>query len=85
MSGEYASSWAISALVAGGLAAAAGALTKKPRGPATPPPMPDQTSVLQSQQLQESKDAALQYGRAATVLTGTGTAGASSTGDRLGP
>jgi hypothetical protein len=49
-----------------------------------PPAMPDQTSVLQAQQLQQGKDAALQYGRAATVLTGTGTAGATA-GDKLGP
>ena len=59
-------------------------LIRKP-GPPGPPTMPDQTSVLQSQQLQESKDAALQYGRAATVLTGTGTAGAGTTDDKLGP
>lgn len=57
---------------------------KKP-GPGAPPAMPDQTSVLQSQQTQEAKSAALQYGRAATVLTGTGAAGASTTGDKLGP
>jgi hypothetical protein len=58
---------------------------QSPLSPGAPPVMPDQTSVLQAQQLQESKSAAVQYGRAATVLTGTGAAGASSTGDRLGP
>lgn len=57
-------------------------LVKKP-GPGAPPPMPDATSVLQSQQIQESKDAAVRYGRAATVLTGTGAG--SNTGDKLGP
>lgn len=78
-------SWLISALVAGGAAAASGALTKKPASPGLPPVMPDQTSVLQAQQLQTAKEASLQYGRAATVLTGTGAAGAGPTGDRLGP
>jgi hypothetical protein len=52
---------------------------------AAPPAMPDQNSVLQASQLQESKDAALQYGRAATVLTGTGATGQATTGDKLGP
>ena len=36
----------------------------------------------QAQQLQTAKDASLQYGRAATILTGTG---AASSGDKLGP
>jgi hypothetical protein len=56
-----------------------------PLNPSPPPVMPDQNSVLQAQQLQEAKDASVQYGRAATVLTGTGATGASTTGDRLGP
>lgn len=56
-----------------------------PLNPGAPPVMPDQTSVLQAQQLQEAKSASVQYGRAATVLTGTGAAGAATTGDRLGP
>ena len=64
--------------------AIAGAVSK-PRAPGPPPLMPDQNSVLQAQQLQQAKDASLQYGRAATVLTSTGAAGANSTGDRLGP
>jgi hypothetical protein len=54
-----------------------------PLTPGAPPVMPDQTSVLQAQNLQEAKDASLQFGRAATVLTGTGAS--STTGDRLGP
>lgn len=54
-----------------------------PLAPKPPPVMPDQTSLLQAQTLQESKDAALRYGRAATVLSNPG--GASPTGDKLGP
>jgi hypothetical protein len=54
-----------------------------PLNPGAPPVMPDQTSVLQAQQLQEAKDASVQYGRAATVLTGAGAA--STTSDKLGP
>jgi hypothetical protein len=54
-----------------------------PLRPGAPPVMPDQTMLTQAQTLQESKDAALRYGRAATVLTGQGAA--SNTGDRLGP
>jgi hypothetical protein len=76
-----------SALIAGALASAYGAAKlvapKSPLSPGAPPVMPDQTSVLQSQQLEEAKAAALQEGRAATVLTGTGAA--SNTGDKLGP
>lgn len=59
-----------------------GYLEKKP-APAPPPAMPDQTQLLQSQQLQESKDAALRYGRAATVLTSTSAGG--DAGATLGP
>lgn len=54
-----------------------------PLNPKLPPVMPDQTTLMQSQTLQESKDAAVRYGRAATVLTGTGAA--SATSDKLGP
>ena len=54
-----------------------------PRSPGPPPVMPDQSSIQQAQNLQEAKDAALQQGRASTVLTGTGAS--SNTGDRLGP
>lgn len=80
-----ATSWAGYALLAASAAGAVAQATSKPRSPGPPPVMPDQTSVLQAQQLQEAKAASLQYGRAATVLTGTGAAGAASTGDRLGP
>jgi len=54
-----------------------------PLSPGAPPVMPDQASTLQASQLQESKDAALRYGRASTVLTGTGAS--STTSDKLGP
>lgn len=54
-----------------------------PPSPGLPPVMPDQASITQAQTLQESKDAALRYGRAATVLTGTGPG--TPTGDKLGP
>lgn len=54
-----------------------------PLSPGAPPVMPDQSVLMQQQTLQESKDAALRYGRAATVLTGTGAG--STTGDKLGP
>lgn len=53
-----------------------------PLSPKAPPVMPDQAALLQEQTLQESKDAAVRYGRAATVLTNPG--GAAS-GDKLGP
>lgn len=55
-----------------------------PLAPKPPPVMPDQSTLTQAQTLQESKDAALRYGRAATVLTNPGGA-ANSTGDKLGP
>jgi hypothetical protein len=80
--GAYA--WVGYALEGAATIAAGVEASKRPRMPA-PPVMPDQNSVLQAQQLQESKQAALQYGRAATVLTGTGATGQSTTGDRLGP
>ena len=54
-----------------------------PLSPRAPPVMPDLTMQTQAQTLQESKDAALRYGRAATVLTNPG--GGSSSGDKLGP
>jgi hypothetical protein len=53
-----------------------------PLSPKAPPVMPDQSALLQEQTLQESKDAAVRYGRTATVLTNPG--GAPS-GDKLGP
>lgn len=53
----------------------------KPSIPA-PPLMPDQNSILQSQQLEEAKAAALRTGRASTVLS-QGPSG--NTGDKLGP
>lgn len=55
-----------------------------PLNPKAPPVMPDQSTLTREQTLQESKDAALRYGRAATVLSNPGGAGGSS-GDRLGP
>jgi hypothetical protein len=54
-----------------------------PLSPAPPPVMPDLTAQTQAATLQESKDAAVRYGRASTVLTGTGAS--STTGDKLGP
>lgn len=69
--------------------AAGGALTGKgPAGglkPSTPvaptaPPMPDQSQVLEAQQLQATRTAALQQGRASTILTTN-----ADTGDKLGP
>jgi hypothetical protein len=65
------------------LAGTAYEATRKPPRPSPPPVMPDQTTTLQAQTLQESKDAALRYGRASTVLTNTGAA--NTTGDKLGP
>jgi hypothetical protein len=56
-----------------------------PLSPKAPPVMPDQTTLLQEGQITEAKDAALRYGRAATVLTNPGGAGGSSGSDRLGP
>jgi hypothetical protein len=55
-----------------------------PLSPRSPPVMPDLTQQTQLQTLQESKDAALRYGRAATILTGGG-AGGSPGSDKLGP
>lgn len=54
-----------------------------PLSPGAPPVMPDQSTLTQAQTLQESKDAALRYGRASTVLTNTGAS--NTTGDKLGP
>jgi hypothetical protein len=54
-----------------------------PLSPSAPPVMPDLATQTQAQTLAESKDAALRYGRAATVLSNPG--GAASTGDKLGP
>lgn len=61
----------------------AGSLKASPVAAKPPPVMADQNQVLQEEQLQESKDAAARYGRAATILTGTGQA--NTTGDKLGP
>lgn len=55
-----------------------------PLSPGAPPVMPDQATLTREETLQESKDAALRYGRAATVLTNPGGTGGSS-GDKLGP
>ena len=54
----------------------------KPKVPAPPQvqEMPNQNELLQAQQLQASKEAAMRYGRAATVLSTN-----SNTGDKLGP
>jgi hypothetical protein len=72
---------ALGALIIGGGTAALTA--KGARRPGPPPVMPDQTTLLKEQTLQESKDAAVRYGRAATVLNYSG--GGSTTGDKLGP
>lgn len=86
---------AVGALVIGGGMAATGKNPWKgkdvkgsiginsPLAPGPPPVMPDQSTLTQAQTLQESKDAALRYGRASTVLTNTGAA--NTTGDKLGP
>lgn len=69
------------AATAGHGGAVAGAFGNSPApkvGP--PPPMPDQTTAQQAGQLQAAKNASLQYGRAATVLTQN-----QNTGDLLGP
>lgn len=58
---------------------AGGLKPKTPVAP-TPPPMPDQSTVLQSQQLQNAKMTSLQQGRASTILTNN-----ADTGDKLGP
>ena len=73
----------IALIVGGGMATGKGpAGGLKPKGPAPPQaaPMADQSEILRQQQLQEAKDAAARYGRAATVLTDN-----TSTGDKLGP
>ena len=56
-----------------------------PLSPGAPPVMPDQAMLTQDQTLQESKAAAVRYGRAATVLSNPGGPGGSSGSDRLGP
>ena len=56
----------------------------KPEGAPGPPSMPDQASLLQAQTLQASKSAALQYGRAATILGNPG-GNQGGTSDKLGP
>lgn len=70
------------AVILGGTAAVS-LLTSKSQRPGPPPVMPDLTTTTQAQTLQESKEAALRYGRTSTVLTGTGTSGPAS--DKLGP
>jgi hypothetical protein len=61
-----------------------GAIGMGPAPTLKPPPvMPDLATLTQAQTLQESKDAALRYGRASTVLTNTGAE--NTTGDKLGP
>jgi hypothetical protein len=83
------------AIIGGGIAATGknpysakdvkGALGMNAPRPGEPPVMPDQATLLQEQTLQESKDAAMRYGRAATVLTNPGGPGGASGGDKLGP
>lgn len=54
----------------------------QPKAPMLPksPVMPDQSAILQAQQLEAAKVAAARQGRASTVLTTN-----ADTGDRLGP
>jgi hypothetical protein len=82
MSGAYTALGAL--VIAGGSSILSSALSK-PRKPGPPPVMPDLTTQTQLQTLQESKDAALRYGRAATILTNPGGAGGASGSDKLGP
>ncbi len=72
----------IALIVGGGMATGKGpAGGLKPKAPTpTAAPMADQSEILRQQQLQEAKDAAARYGRAATILTDN-----QSTGDKLGP
>ena len=73
----------ISLIVGGGMLTGkgpAGSLKAAPPPPAKTANMPDQADILRQQQLQEAKDAAARYGRAATILTDN-----QSTGDKLGP
>jgi hypothetical protein len=72
------------ALLAGSVATSIAGAVSGPAKPKPPPVMPDQTTLLKEGQITEAKDAALRYGRAATVLTNPGGAGG-STGDKLGP
>lgn len=58
----------------------AGGLKPSPPHAQAPPPMPDQSQVLQAQQLKAARSAALQQGRASTILTSN-----ADTGDKLGP
>lgn len=58
----------------------AGKLAPKAKAPPPTPLMPNVQQQDQAAQLQEAKDAAGRYGRAATLLTNN-----ADTGDRLGP
>ena len=81
MTGLY--SAGIALIVGGGMLTGkgpAGALKPRPPAPPKIASMPDQNDVLNAQKLQESKDAAARFGRAATILTDN-----ASTGDKLGP
>lgn len=73
----------IALIVGGGMATGkgpAGGLKPSPPPPPKTAQMPDQADILRQQQLQQAKEAAGRYGRAATILTDN-----ASTGDKLGP
>lgn len=73
-------------ITAGGMLTGKGpAGSLKPKTPAAPAvaPMPDQSLEQQAGALQEAQESAGRYGRAATILTGTGAG--SPTSDKLGP
>jgi hypothetical protein len=81
MSGLYSAGLAV--ILGGGYLTGKGPAGRlKPGTPVTPtaPAMPDQSQVLQAQQLQAQRTAALQQGRASTILTTN-----ADTGDKLGP
>ena len=64
----------------------AGAVGNSP-APGAPkqPLMPDQQQILQASQVTAAQQASMRYGRAATVLTGTGPGAQGATGELLGP
>lgn len=73
----------IALIVGGGMLTGkgpAGGLKPSPPAPPKAAPMPDQTTVLQDQQLKEAQAAATRQGRASTILTS-----GADTGDKLGP
>ena len=80
--GYVAAAYAVGKIVTaghGGMLASAFGNSPTPK-PSTPPPMPDQTTMDQAAQLQAARQAALQEGRQATMLSSN-----QSTGDKLGP